>query len=168
VISSSQHFLLAYFPSSLMELSPSWEAVNCAATQELLSILWNPKVHYCVHKIRPLVPILSQIDPMHTTPSYLSKIFHVQNFMSIFFRLGCLSEESVQVRGILWSFVKSLFLYGEEVLAPRPTPKLERCGCPRLLIQYTRSYHRYLEAVSYFPYFEKIEAGFRFRLNPMQ
>jgi hypothetical protein len=28
-----------------MELSPSWEAANCEATQELSSILWNPKVH---------------------------------------------------------------------------------------------------------------------------
>jgi hypothetical protein len=28
---------------SLMELSPSWEAANCAATQEILIILWNPK-----------------------------------------------------------------------------------------------------------------------------
>jgi hypothetical protein len=29
-----------------MELSPSSEAANCAATQELPSIFWNWKVHY--------------------------------------------------------------------------------------------------------------------------
>jgi hypothetical protein len=62
-------YLLTYL---LMELSPSWEAANCATTQELPSILWNPKVHHRVHKSPPLVPILSQIDPVHTIPSYLS------------------------------------------------------------------------------------------------
>jgi hypothetical protein len=70
---------------SLTELSPSWEAANCAATQELPSILRNPKVHYHVHKSPPLVPILSHINPIHTIPSYFSKI---HNSIVLHLRLG--------------------------------------------------------------------------------
>jgi hypothetical protein len=64
----SSTYVLTYL---LTELSPSWEAANCAATQGLPSILWNLKVH----KSPPMVPILSQIDPVHTIPSHLSKIY---------------------------------------------------------------------------------------------
>jgi hypothetical protein len=65
-------YLLTYL---LTEPSPSWEAANCAANQEFPSILRNPKVHHRVHKSPSLVPILSQIDPVHTIPFYLSKIY---------------------------------------------------------------------------------------------
>jgi hypothetical protein len=39
------------------------------------SILWNPEFHHRVHMSPPLVPILSQIDPIPTIPSYISKIY---------------------------------------------------------------------------------------------
>jgi hypothetical protein len=67
-----------------MKLSPPWESASRAATQELISILWYPKVHYRVHKGALPVPILSQIDPVHTTPSYLKSIL----ILSTNLRLG--------------------------------------------------------------------------------
>jgi hypothetical protein len=61
--------------TNLMELSFFWEAASHAATQELPHILWNPKVHYRIHKTSPLDPNLNQIDAVHTIPSYLTKIY---------------------------------------------------------------------------------------------
>jgi hypothetical protein len=51
-------YLLTYF----MDQSPSWEANRFAASQEILRILCNPKVHYRIQKCQPPVPILSQYD----------------------------------------------------------------------------------------------------------
>jgi hypothetical protein len=46
-----------------------------SAGQEISPNLWTPKVHYCVHESAPLVPILSQINLVHTLTSRFSKNF---------------------------------------------------------------------------------------------
>jgi len=57
-----------------MEQSPFWEANRFSASQEIPLVLWNTKVQSRIHKCPPPVPILSQIDPVHTLTSYFLKI----------------------------------------------------------------------------------------------
>jgi hypothetical protein len=56
---------LQYLLTYSMEQSPSLEANNFTASQEISLALWNPKVHYGVHKSLPPFPILGQIKSVH-------------------------------------------------------------------------------------------------------
>jgi hypothetical protein len=58
-----------------MELSTAREATGCAAIRQPINNLWKPKAHYHIHKSSSFVPILSQTNPVHITPSYLCKIY---------------------------------------------------------------------------------------------
>ena len=58
-------YLLTYLLTYSIEQSPSWEANRFSADQEIPRILWNPKVHYSIHRCPPPVPILSQLDPVY-------------------------------------------------------------------------------------------------------
>jgi hypothetical protein len=56
-----------------MAMSP-WEAASRSATSEFPRILWNPRVHYRIHKIQQLVRILRHISPVHTTLIHSTQI----------------------------------------------------------------------------------------------
>jgi len=58
-----------------MEQSPFREADWFSSSQEVPHILWNPKVHYCIRKCPPPIPILSQIDPVHAPTSLFLIIY---------------------------------------------------------------------------------------------
>ena len=67
-------YLITYLLTHSMEQSPSCETNRFSASQEIPRILWNPNVHYSIRDSPPPVPILSQLNLFHPSPSHFLKI----------------------------------------------------------------------------------------------
>jgi hypothetical protein len=104
-----------------MEQSPSWEAIRFSASQDIHHILWNPKVHYHIHKRQPPVPILSQINPVHASHS-------------IFWR-SILILSSHQNLGLTNGFFPSSFPT-KTLYAPFPSSIHATCPAHRILLDF--------------------------------
>jgi hypothetical protein len=66
-------YLLTYLLSHSIEQIPSWKANRLAASQEIPRILWNPKVHYRIHKCPQPVSTIRQLNAVHTPTSHFLK-----------------------------------------------------------------------------------------------
>jgi len=58
-----------------MKQNLSRDTISYPASQEILYLLWNLKVYYCIHKRHALVSVLSQMNSVHTFVFYFSKIY---------------------------------------------------------------------------------------------
>ena len=108
---SSDVYVFLKINSYSMEQSHSWEANRFSASQKIPHILWNPKVHYRIYKCPATCPCLELTGSVHARSSSLCFI------TCYFLRRG--------------------------VVSTSPTPQAggsPLVGCPRLFIQYIRSY----------------------------
>ena len=116
--------LLTYLLTHSTEKSPFWEANRVASSQKIPRILWNPTVHYRIYKCPPSVPILSQLDPVHTPTPHFLKI-HLK--ISLPSMPGC---------GLFHSGFPTKTLY-----TPLPSPIRATCPAHLILLYFYHSHN---------------------------
>jgi hypothetical protein len=68
---------LSFFCVSYLYLQkevPFWESNSCLSSREISFILYNTVIQYHFHKSLALVPVMSQINPVHTVTFYFKFI----------------------------------------------------------------------------------------------
>jgi hypothetical protein len=126
-------YLLTHSLTHSMVQEIIWKADYHSACQKYPASLWNPKVHHHVQNSPPPDPILSQLNPVRPIHPYLPKV-QLQRISP-----GPRRFETFRNN-------KKILRWGIVGLKPKPQaggPPL--AGCPRLVIQYIRSYPRYPE-----------------------
>ena len=74
----------------LTHYNRSWKADGFSASQEMSQILRNSKLYYCVYNSPYLLPILSQINPVHTlTASFFNTHFNIILSVTSKYSKGC-------------------------------------------------------------------------------
>jgi hypothetical protein len=73
-------WIITCFLTYCMEQSRSWEANLLSAIQEIPRIFLNPVRSLRIHKCPSTVPILSQLDPVHTLTSHCLTIHLLISF----------------------------------------------------------------------------------------
>jgi len=105
------HPKLTYETINFIEQRPFWETASHSASKEIYRLLWYPKGHFRVRKNPQLVPILSQMTPVHTLRPIQPPVQWVPGVLSLGVkRQGREAEHSpassVEVK-IAWSYTST-------------------------------------------------------------